>query len=61
MFLKNEVLVMKECPKQFFLEISTKSILSIKSFSKIPNVPGILENVPRTFLVGEHIMNIAGA
>ena len=34
MFLKNEVLVMKECSKQFFLEISTKSIFSIKSKKK---------------------------
>ena len=36
--LKNEVLVMKECLKQVFVEISLKSILSIKnqkqSFSK---------------------------
>ena len=34
-FLKNEVLVMKECPKHFFLAISPKSIFSIKKSKQL--------------------------
>ena len=53
---------MKECPKQFFLEISTKSIFSIKSKKKKffkNSERSWNQNVPMTFLGGEPIMDIA--